>query len=172
MRGTQRLFFALWPPLGAAEALAAWARRVRRRTGGSAVRARNIHLTLAFLGEVDEARAAALPMLPLWGERHVLPVEIARYWPRNRILWVGPEETPAPLLTLAGRLHDLLAARNFRAETRAFAAHVTLLRKAREPEELPPLPELDWPVEECVLARSELSPEGSRYRILQRYRLT
>jgi 2'-5' RNA ligase len=166
-----RLFFALWPPRGAAEALCAWARRVRRKTGGSAVRARNIHLTLAFLGEVDEARVPDLKRLPVWGERHALPIERAGYWARNRILWVGPEETPAPAVTLAERLRDLLAAWNFRTERKPFAAHVTLLRKAREPEDLPPLPELDWPVEECVLVRSELSAQGSRYGVVERYPL-
>jgi 2'-5' RNA ligase len=166
-----RLFFALWPPLGAAEALCAWARRAHRKTGGSAVRARNIHLTLAFLGEVDEARVPDLKRLPIWGERHALPIERAGYWARNRILWVGPEETPAPAVTLAERLRDLLAAWNFRTERQPFAAHVTLLRKAREPEDLPPLPELDWPVEECVLVQSELSAQGSHYAVVERYPL-
>jgi 2'-5' RNA ligase len=65
----------------------------------------------------------------------------------------------------------MLAARNFRTERSAFAAHVTLLRKAGQPEDLPPLPELDWPVEECVLVRSELSAQGSRYQVLERYTL-
>ncbi len=166
-----RLFFALWPPLGAAEALRAWARRVHRNTGGSAIRARNIHLTLAFLGEIDEARLADLKRLPVWGERHALPIERAGYWARNRILWVGPEETPSQSAALAERLRDLLAEWNFPAERHPFTAHVTLLRKAREPEELPPLPELDWPVEECVLVRSELSAQGSLYQILARYPL-
>jgi 2'-5' RNA ligase len=166
-----RLFFALWPPLGAAEALCAWARRVRRATGGSAVRARNIHLTLAFLGEVEEARVADLRRLPVWGERHALPIERAGYWARNRILWVGPEETPAPAVLLAERLRGLLAAWNFNTERQPFAAHVTLLRKAREPDNLPPLPELDWPVEECVLVRSELQAQGSRYEVLERFPL-
>ena len=166
-----RLFFALWPPLGAAEVLRAWARKVRRSTGGSAVRARNIHLTLAFLGDVDEARLAELKRFPVWGERHALPIEQAGYWLRNRILWVGPETAPAPTVALAGRLRDMLAARNFRSESTAFAAHVTLLRKASEPEDLPPLPELDWPVDECVLVQSVLSAEGARYQILERYPL-
>jgi 2'-5' RNA ligase len=166
-----RLFFALWPPLGAAEALAAWARRLRRDTGGRVVLAKNIHLTLAFLGEVEASRAQALRKLPVWGEAHRLPIETAGCWARNRILWVGPQETPAPLLALAGRLHELLAAMGFRTERRAFAAHVTVLRKAREPEEWPPLPELEWPVEDCALVRSELSAQGSRYEILQRFPL-
>jgi len=166
-----RLFFALWPPRGAAEALRAWARRVRRGTGGSAVRARNIHLTLAFLGDVDEARVPELRRFPVWGERHALPVERAGYWARNRILWVGPETVPVPAVVLVERLRNMLGARNFKAERGAFAAHVTLLRKAREPEDLPPLPELDWPVEECVLVQSELSEEGPRYQVIERYPL-
>jgi 2'-5' RNA ligase len=166
-----RLFFALWPPIAAAEALCAWARRVRRRTGGRTGPARNIHLTLAFLGEVDGARVDELKRLPVWGDRHALPIERAGYWARNSILWVGPEEAPAQTMALAGRLHDLLAERGFRTETRPFAAHVTLLRKARNAEDLPPLPELDWPVEDCVLAQSEPLAQGSRYRILERYAL-
>jgi RNA 2',3'-cyclic 3'-phosphodiesterase len=166
-----RLFFALWPPLGAAEALCAWARRVRRKTGGSVVRAANIHLTLAFLGDVGEARVPELRRVPVWGERHALPIERTGYWARNRILWAGPETAPAPAVALADRLRDMLAARDFRTERSAFAAHVTLLRKAREPEDLPPLPELDWPVEECVLVQSELSAQGSRYQVLERYPL-
>jgi 2'-5' RNA ligase len=69
------------------------------------------------------------------------------------------------------RLNDLLAARGFRTEQRRFAAHVTLLRKARPPEAMPPLPEVDWPVEECLLARSAPQTQGPRYEILQRYPL-
>ena len=166
-----RLFFALWPPLGAAEALRAWARRLHRRIGGSAVRARNIHLTLAFLGEVDEARVPELKRLRVWGERHALPIERAGYWARNRILWVGPEEAPAPAVALAARLRNMLEAWNFRTERQPFAAHVTLLRRAREPDEMPPLPEVDWPVQEFVLVRSQLSAEGSRYDVLERFPL-
>jgi 2'-5' RNA ligase len=44
-------------------------------------------------------------------------------------------------------------------------------RKAREPLELPSLPKVDWPVQECVLVRSEPTALGSRYRILERYAL-
>lgn len=166
-----RLFFALWPSIATAEVLCAWARRLRRDTGGRVVLARNIHLTLAFLGEVEEVRVPELRRIPIWGERHRLPIECAAYWARNSILWVGPEQVPAPLALLAARLHDLLAARGFRTEQRRFAAHVTLLRKARAPEAQPPLPEVDWPVEECVLVRSAPTAQGARYEILQRYPL-
>ena len=133
--------------------------------------AERIHLTLAFLGEVEQERLAELKALPVRGRCHELPIEQARYWPRSRIVWVGPERTPEPLLRLSGGLNRELGSRRFRTEAREFAAHITLLRDARAPEALPPLPRVRWPVEEVVLARSRLSPAGPDYSIVQRYAL-
>lgn len=166
-----RLFFALWPPREAAEALHAWALRASSVTGGRATRAQAIHLTLAFLGEIEERLAAELGSLAADGGRCSLPIEQARHWARTRIVWAGPNETPAPLQVLVEQLASQLAQRNFTTEKRPFAAHVTLIRKARRPGELPELPEVDWPVREYVLVRSQLSAEGPRYEVLERYRL-
>lgn len=166
-----RLFFALWPPRAAAEALHAWALEARRVTGGRATRAESIHLTLAFLGEIEERRLPELRSLSAGGEAHALPIEQARYWARNRIVWAGPKEIPDRLRALAGSLAARLAERNFPAETRPFAAHVTLIRKARGPGELPKLPAVDWRVREYLLVRSQLSPEGPRYDVVERFPL-
>ena len=166
-----RLFFALWPPRAAAEALHAWALRAGGATGGRATRAAAIHLTLAFLGEIEERLVPQLRGLSADGECHSLPIEHARYWVRNRIVSVGPKETPAPLQALVKRLAGQLAERNFTTEKRPFAAHVTLIRKARRPAELPELPQVDWPVQEFVLVRSRLLAEGPRYDVLKSYRL-
>ena len=152
-----RLFFALWPPREAADALHEWALAVQRQCGGRVVRAENIHLTLAFLGDVAEKPAVAIQ-----GDRHSLPIEQARYWAHNQIVWVGPHATPAPLEALA----DVL-----KTETRKFAAHVTLIRKARDPGHLPPLPPVDWPVHEVLLVQSVLGGQGPRYEVLERFAL-
>lgn len=163
-----RLFFAVWPPREAAEALHAWALEARRVTGGRATRAESIHLTLAFLGEIEEQRLAELRSLSAGGECHVLPIERARHWARNRIVWAGPNEIPGRLRTLAGNLAARLAERNFATEARPFAAHVTLIRKTRGPGELPQLPAVDWPVREYLLVRSRLAAEGPRYEVMGR----
>ena len=153
-----RLFFACWPPAGTAQALAAWAREAQRACGGRVARPENIHLTLAFLGDVEPALARAR------GVGVCLPasafcVELARYWAHNRIVWAGPRETPAPLARLAREL----------GETRPFAAHVTLIRKARLPGPLPQLPALAWPVDHFTLVSSVLGRDGPSYEILERY---
>jgi 2'-5' RNA ligase len=169
-----RLFFALWPPQPAAGALHEWAARAARLAGGRVTRADTVHLTLAFLGETDESRLARARQAArgVSGAPHSLPIEQARYWKHNRIVWAGPNEIPAPLAALAVDLKNNLEREGFSLESRAFAAHVTLIRQAREPgAALPQLPGVDWPVEEFVLVRSVPSREGSSYETIERFAL-
>lgn len=133
-------------------------------------RADTIHLTLAFLGEADPERAAAAAR-GVGAPHHALPIEQARYWAHNHIVWAGPWEMPPALAALAASLGSALAKSGFELEERAFQAHVTLIRKARAKGALPLLPAVAWPVEEFALVRSELSAEGARYAVLQRFAL-
>jgi len=166
-----RLFFALWPPPETAHALAQWTQAVSRETGGSPTASDKIHLTLAFLGDGDAAKAHTAASR-VQGQRHALPLEHAHYWKHNKIVWVGPQTMPPPLATLVAQLHGALKEQAFVLEDRPFAAHVTLLRKARPPKALPPLPALDWPVNEFALVRSRTSPKGATYESLERFPLT
>ena len=164
-----RLFFALWPPAEAARALARWAGSAQRETGGKATGEEKIHLTLAFLGEADPGKAIAAARR-VGGKRHQLPIEEARYWRVNNIVWAGPRETPPPLKALHESLSLELYREEFILERRPFAAHVTLLRKARAAT-LPPLPAVQWPVAEFLLVRSSLSSKGAAYEPLERFPL-
>jgi 2'-5' RNA ligase len=159
-----RIFFALWPPAETARALAEWTRSAQRLTGGTPISEAKIHLTLAFLGEADETKAT-LAAQTVSARAFALPLEEARYWRENRIVWAGPRETPPPLLALFKALELALYREHFALERRPFAAHVTLIRKARAAQALPPLPALDWPVREFVLVRSNFSS----YEILQHF---
>lgn len=164
-----RIFFAVWPPAATAHALADWAHGAQRLTGGKATAADKIHLTLAFLGEADPQRAVAAARRVV-AKAHALPIEQARYWRENNIVWAGPRETPPALTALFESLSGQLFRAEFILERRAFAAHVTLIRKARRAK-LPPLPAVGWPVNEFVLVRSSLSALGSTYEPLERFRL-
>jgi 2'-5' RNA ligase len=168
-----RLFFALWPPPKAARGLHAWAQKAAHETRGRVTRADTIHLTLAFLGDVDEEKLALAVEAGrgAGGRAHSLPIEQARWWKHNRIVWVGPNETPGSLASLEVELKKNLLATGFELEARSFAPHITLIRKAQEPRELPPLPAVEWPVEEFVLVRSRLSREGSSYEVIERFAL-
>ena len=144
---------------------------MQRSSGGRVTRLETIHLTLAFLGDVAEDRLPVLVGVRLRGERHSLPIETARYWKHNRIVWVGPAEIPRRLNEVVLSLHSFLKENRFKTEERPFAAHITLIREARAPKDIPELPRVSWPVDEVVLVRSRLSPKGSSYEVLQRYPL-
>jgi 2'-5' RNA ligase len=161
-----RLFFAAWPPPETAAALADWARAL----DGRRVPAEKIHLTLAFLGAAQPDKAAAAARR-VQGRAHALPIEVAKYWKHNQIVWAGPRETPPALAALADALHFELYRAEFILERRPFAAHVTLVRKARRPASLPPLPAVDWPIRELALVNSTVSANGSTYDILERFPL-
>jgi 2'-5' RNA ligase len=165
-----RIFFALWPPREAAEALGGWAREVQKQAGGRATADESIHLTLAFLGDADPARAIRAARR-VDAKRFDLALEVARYWSHNKIVWAGPAETPALLATLAERLQLELYREEFILERRPFAAHVTLLRKVPSRPAFPPLPQAAWPAPEFMLVRSRTGREGSRYEIGERFPL-
>ena len=165
-----RLFFACWPPRETAQALGGWASEVCNESGGKLTVVEKIHLTLAFLGEADPGKAIAAAR-GVKGRRHQLPIDAARYVKRNQMVWVGPAEVPASLASLAADLRVELLRREFLLEERPFAAHVTLIRKARRPESIPPLPPVSWPVDEFLLVASKTSSNGSAYAPLERFPL-
>jgi 2'-5' RNA ligase len=164
-----RIFFALWPPDETARLLAGWAQAAQRLTGGKPTEAAKIHLTLAFLGDADVQRASTAARR-VHAAIHDLPIEQARHWRGNDIVWAGPRETPPPLKALFESLSLELYREQFILERRPFAAHVTLIRKARSAK-LPPLPAVEWPVREFLLVRSALSSKGSTYEPLERIAL-
>jgi RNA 2',3'-cyclic 3'-phosphodiesterase len=144
-----RLFFALWPPSETALTLAKWAGKVQ----GREIPAAKIHLTLAFLGDAEH-RSAIEAAKAVKAAPFDLPLDVAKYWQHNKIVWVGPKQTPPALQAMVHSLHGELERRGFRLEDHPFAAHVTLLRDAAAPKSLPALPALSWPVREFVLMRS------------------
>ena len=165
-----RLFFALWPPRDTAQALAAWAAQVQAESGGKVTTTENIHLTLAFLGDADPDAAIGAARR-VAGRRHRLPIETAKYVKRNEMVWVAPTTIPEPLAGLVASLHSELKAASFRLEERPFAAHVTLIRKARMPRLLPALPAVEWPVDDFMLVRSRTTSKGSTYEPVERFAL-
>jgi 2'-5' RNA ligase len=165
-----RLFFALWPDPPLRAALAATAAALRRSCGGRPPPARNLHLTLAFLGEVAPSRlpelvalAAGIPLRPF-----TLTLDRTGWWPRQRLVWAGARECPAELEALAGKLAGALRTAGFRSEHRPFVPHVTLLRDAQRAPPQNPLQLPSWKVEGFVLACSGPSAHGVAYRIVGR----
>ncbi len=166
----QRVFLALWPEVAHQEVFAQWAQDCIEQVGGRGISAHNIHLTLAFLGELRQAQVDAVSEVvdAVTIEPFTLRFDRVGYWPRNRIVWAGCSEVPEPLPVLVRTLQTGLRQLGFRIDTRPYAPHATLVRKARRRPRLEPEP-LVWPVHSVVLVRSELAPDGAHYEVIRRW---
>ncbi|MBI3529365.1 MAG: RNA 2',3'-cyclic phosphodiesterase [Betaproteobacteria bacterium] len=171
--GTQRVFFALWPDAGVRADLAQAARRMHRVVHGRRTRDDSIHLTVAFIGEVDVENLPRLlaPPAGVFTSAFLLTLDQWGCWARNGIGWAAPSHIPEPLRDLAANLEGWLRSHGFELEHRAFTPHMTLVRKAQ----CAPLPDsitpIAWQVNEFALIRSQLASGGVRYRTIRAWPL-
>lgn len=167
----QRVFFALWPPPAVQDALAALAGECASRVRGRIVARDNLHVTLAFLGEIPppavRAVAEAAASVPV--EPFVLRLDRLGFWRRPGIVWAGTRECPPPLLELVGALQGRLARLGFPPDDRPFEPHVTLMRRAPRRPRLAPVA-VQWPVDGFCLVRSERDERGSVYHVVEQWR--
>jgi RNA 2',3'-cyclic 3'-phosphodiesterase len=186
-----RLFMALDLTDAARQAIAAEQRRLGTAMGGSDrssfkwVRPEHMHLTLVFLGEVDEGRSAGLvetlgpavelpPFKVVFGGIGMFPPSGA-----PRVLWLGVREGARDTVELQRRLVDRVQAAGIAVEGREFHPHLTLARwrtsGMRDRQRVLALGHGSdiGPVEasEAVLYHSRLSSQGPTYSALARVKL-
>jgi 2'-5' RNA ligase len=145
------------------------------------VNAGGMHLTLKFLGEIDDGQALRVQdALAAIARRHrpfPLRFEGTGAFPderRPRVVWVGLAAEPA-LLALQEEIDRALKAEGFEREQRAFAPHLTLGRVKGPGRMGPAMASLGrhrqdsfgaMTVSRVALFESTLGPEGARYRVV------
>src|SRR5262245_52845761 len=145
----------------------------------------NLHVTLLFLGEVDDravlevCRAVSESCAPL--PPFAMTVEKVGSFgnPRRpRTVWVGVGDGEEQVKALHGVLEErLLELGYYRREERQFTPHITLGRVKQDgsADGLPPLlqKKADWQagaveVREVLVMSSQLTPQGPIYTVLSR----
>jgi len=129
----------------------------------------NLHITLAFLGQVDGGQfdtivAAARSVQP---RRFTLRLDEPGYWTHNHIAWLGTGQAPDELKAMVAELRTALVQAGIRFDPKPFVPHVTLVRNARPPkEEWPTLNPVEWAVNGFALISTERDESGPYYRIV------
>ena len=147
----------------------------------------NLHLTLQFLGYVEEPAVAkiseALQQVAGQFASFGMAVRGAGAFPsgnRPRVLWVGCEDAEGKLRSLAKAVQAAMQPLGFAPEHREFSAHLTLGRiKIQRPDAaltraLDSLKDSDFGamrVEAIHLFESQLHPDGSIYTKLSSHAL-
>jgi RNA 2',3'-cyclic 3'-phosphodiesterase len=168
-----RLFFALRPEPGQAEAMAEAARPLLQALGGNAVAVVDLHLTLHFLGEVPEDRIDALAMAAASLQPRFLQLALSRIdcWPAARVVCLLPGSGTSMQATakLARQLRVIVQAAGLPTDAKPFRPHVTVGRKipkgsARQPAWPQQLAApLQLAADGFVLMQGAQGPGGARY---------
>jgi 2'-5' RNA ligase len=179
-----RLFVALEAPTTVRETLAALIESLRAISPHTRwVRPENLHVTLKFIGEVPEAKLAAIRTeLSNVHSDHSVVMDFRglAFFPSEkypRVFWAGIEASPN-LKTLATDVDLAMERLGIRREQKAFSPHLTLARF--EPPQLPE--KLRVAIREHAakdfgslhtnkfhLIESKLKPSGAEYTTLESF---
>lgn len=174
MADTRRLFFALEMPDDVQRQIVQWRAENFPDDAGRPVAAANLHLTLAFLGEVSAEKQKALCQLAgrIQQQGFTITLDDAGLWARSRVVWLGPRHASLGLIQLANMLRAQAARNGCYQSPQPYHPHVTLYRNASQTVAIPQ-PNFRWQfkVEEFVLYESVFEKGRTRYRPLQRWPL-
>jgi 2'-5' RNA ligase len=145
----------------------------------------NLHVTLKFLGAVEDDQAAAVRSALREAFRGAAAFRVE--WKglgafpsprRPEVIWIGASAGREAVEDLAQRAEAALAGAGFARETRPFHAHLTLAR-AKDRAPAGPLWTAEWETREfgaaevraAALMRSHLKPGGPVYETVDVYPL-
>jgi RNA 2',3'-cyclic 3'-phosphodiesterase len=164
------------------------ARLKEARADTSWVKPENIHLTLKFLGGVEEARVSVVKKAIQEALRGQGPLTLSLanlgvfpnpHYPR--VIWVGVEGDKARLQELQERIEQAMGEVGFPREARSFSPHLTLGRMRSRQGASGLMDLLDgvgegkpgsMKAETVELMRSQLHPGGAIYTVLESFRLS
>lgn len=190
-----RLFLALEIPDRIKNFLSKLIEKKYTIDGISFVQRENFHITLKFLGEVDENLIPAISEKLSLVSKEFYPFSLKISNPgvfpdksKPRVIWIGTENKDN-VKRLVFNIEDSLEKLGFKKEQREFKAHITLARikntkngayifekiqknfrellSASYQEAI----DLYFDVNDFVLMKSILTPKGSIYEVLQRFSL-
>lgn len=157
------------------EVQAVWKGRLASKVAW--VRPELAHLTIKFLGEVDEGRVADIVRAMRTAARGIFEIQGGSggfFPPRGapRVVWLGFDRGAAECGAYFEALDAALGGKGFPAETRPFSPHVTVARvkeTVRGDDWAGLAADLtrDWPAfraDTAVLWQSVLRPTGPEYR--------
>lgn len=168
----KRLFFACWPDDAVRESIMATSDEIII-PNGRRIQAENLHLTLAFIGDVSEQQAEryALAAESVNAPAFDMTLQGYGHFQRPKVFYMGVPSIPKALQQLYEGLNEQLIPQGYHPEQRAYTPHVSLYRKAEQLVETLPAIAIDWHIDRFFLAESTFGPGYAIYRRIQEYKL-
>jgi len=140
---------------------------------GRIIAPENFHITLHFIGSVTDEEKDCLHQAArrLTFQPFDLSLDNFGFFEKAKIFWMGLQTAPAELSHLHQNLAEAFLACDYPPDPRPYSPHVSLLRKAgKKPVAYQPF-SISWHVDEFVLIESLSSPDGVKYKVIEKYPL-
>lgn len=162
----KRLFLALWPDKKTR-------RELEKITDSlvtlklKKVKTENIHITLVFIGSVEESMVSVI-------KRRVSGISVKPftvvfdelcYWRKPKVLCLTSSFPSREIMKLAEAIISSIWDCGFNLDNRPYRPHVTLARKAKHKPELEFAP-LTWRADSFCLVESVTKQEGVCYQVI------
>ncbi len=155
---TKRLFFALWPDDRQRDSLRNAISPVAKLVEGSAVYRGNWHVTLAFVGDVEERLVPELQEAArgILFEPFRMRFDRCEFWPRPRVAVLAAQTVPPACEYLVDSLNLVLKDLGIAVDERRYRPHITVVQRARpfETQRLAQAAVVEWQGFELVESAS------------------
>jgi len=163
-----RCFLALTPCAETCLAIDTWQRQ-HWPISGRAVPLKNLHVTITFLGDLQDQHIERIDEAMQSQQNAAFDVlfDDPGYWPDTAIQWLGCTQVPAQLNTLTKRCRHIANRVNLKVDKRPFAPHITLARRVLVPPPAPlSRPSFGWRAESIELFQSIMGAGKVSYQPL------
>ncbi len=165
----KRLFLALWPSDQSRKQIVQISQSIKSEDL-TLTRADNLHVTLVFLGNIDEKSELLLrkqldhiSIQPL-----VLCFNQLEFWRKPKILCLTAQQYDQQLILLVDALKRTAESCGLETDSRPYKPHITLARKARKLIKVNVEP-LQWRADSYSLVESLSTINGIHYKVLQKW---
>lgn len=166
-----RLFFALWPDQATRAKIdqlnqSLFCKHLKK------VRPDNLHVTLAFMGRVDEKteREIRQSIPDITAEPITIFFDQLTSWSDAGVLCLTTSKQPQQIINLVEQLKIVIGAYGVELDSRPYTAHVTLARKA-QPNPTTILTPICWHAMSFALVESVSTARGVNYQVLESWPL-
>lgn len=168
-----RLFFALLPDAPMRDRLEIVAAKLRLAGRSRTVTPTNLHITLAFIGDVPDTNLGMFREMGSLGlHRLAFDLDVLEYWPKSQATVLAARQNPPELEAKTIQLRTAVAARvHPRQEKKPWRAHVTLARKVAQAPVLTEILPLAWVSQAFSLMSSKIGADESVYTVVDSWPL-
>ena len=168
-----RLFFALSLDHANRYTIAAFQQQ-RFSGNGRSIPAQNLHVTLLFIGEVEQSRIIKLASETdkLVCDSFDLTMDHLEFFPANGMVWLTASSIPSGLHRLYQLLRGVAVRNSIKTDRKPFRPHITLIRNVTSPPAAETqVPPISLRCEDFTLFQSVQGPQGFRYIALEEWSL-